>query len=74
MSETFYDGHEKIMLNLQSSNKKSTVMLYAIYLIGISKEEKLDDKILQKILKEGLPCSADGEFSADDTVEKIFKT
>ena len=51
VSETFYQGHEKIRLN-PYSNKKAVVLFYAVYLIGKSKEEVLDDSILQKILKK----------------------
>ncbi len=74
VNETFYDGHERIVLNPYTSNKKAIVMFYAVYLIGISKEEILDDKILQKILKEGLTCSANGDFIVDDDTENRLKS
>lgn len=74
MNETFYEGHEKIRLNTQSSNKKATVLFYSIYLIGMSEEERLDDKILQEILNEGLSCSANAEVVVDDEMEKNLKS
>ena len=52
MSETFYQGHEKIRLNPYTSNKKAVVLLYAVYLIGKSKEEVLDDSILHKNIEK----------------------
>lgn len=74
VNETFYEGHEKIRLNTQSSNKKATVLFYSIYLIGMSEEERLDDKILQEILNEGLSCSANAEVVVDDEMEKNLKS
>ncbi len=73
VNETFYDGHERIVLNPYTSNKKAIVMFYAVYLIGIRKEEILDDKLLQKILKEGLTFSANGDFIVDDDTENKLK-
>lgn len=52
VNEIFYEGHEKIRLNPQSSNKKATILFYSVYLIGLSQEICLDDRILQKILKK----------------------
>ena len=73
MSETFYQGHEKIMLNPYTSNKKAVVLFYAVYLIGKSKEEVLDDSILQKILKKSL-LNLNGEsFIVDDEMENKLK-
>lgn len=36
VNEIFYEGHEKIRLNPQSSNKKATILFYSVYLIGLS--------------------------------------
>lgn len=33
----------------------------------------MDDRILQKILKEGLECAADAEFIVDDEMENKLK-
>lgn len=73
VNEIFYEGHEKIRLNPQSSNKKATILFYSVYLIGLSQEICLDDRILQKILKEGLECAADAEFIVDDEMENKLK-
>lgn len=73
VNETFYNGHEKIRLNLNSSNKKAIVLFYVVYLIGISEEEKLDDEILQKIIKKGLPNISGEEFVVDDETESNLK-
>ena len=72
VSETFYQGHEKIRLN-PYSNKKAVVLFYAVYLIGKSKEEVLDDSILQKILKKSL-LNLNGEsFIVDNEMENKLK-
>lgn len=73
VNEIFHEGHEKIRLNPQSSNKKATILFYSVYLIGLSQEICLDDRILQKILKEGLECAADAEFIVDDEMENKLK-
>ena len=73
VNETFYNGHEKIRLNQNSSNKKAIVLFYVVYLIGISEEEKLDDEILQKIIKKGLPNISGEEFVVDDDIESNLK-
>lgn len=71
--ETFYEGHEKIKLNPNASDKKSIVFLYAVYLIGNSEEKELNDVILQKIVKEGLPNISNGEFIVNDEIENSLK-
>lgn len=73
VNETFYKGHETIRLNPDSSNKKATVLFYVIYLIGISKEAELNDMVLQKIIKEGLPNLTNEEFIVDDEMESNLK-
>ena len=50
------------------------MLFFAIYLIGMSKQERLDDKILQEILQEGLSCSVDAEFVMNDQMEKELKS
>lgn len=42
-------------------------------MIGISEEEKLDDGILQKIIKKGLPNISGEEFVVDDDIESNLK-
>lgn len=42
-------------------------------MIGISEEEKLDDEILQKIIKKGLPNISGEEFVVDDETESNLK-
>lgn len=42
-------------------------------MIGISEEEKLDDEILQKIIKKGLPNISGEEFVVDDDIESNLK-
>lgn len=73
VNETFHQGHEKIRLNPHTSNKKAVVLFYAVYLIGKSKEEILDDRILQKILREGLPNLNGESFIVDDEMENKLK-
>lgn len=73
VNETFYKGHEKIRLNQNSSNKKAIVLFYVVYLVGASEEENLDDEILQKIIKNGLPNLSGKEFVVDDEIENALK-
>ena len=58
---------------MNSSNKKAIVLFYVVYLIGISEEEKLDDEILQKIIKKGLPNISGEKFVVDDEIESNLK-
>lgn len=73
VNETFYKGHVKIRLNQNSSNKKAIVLFYVVYLVGASEEENLDDEILQKIIKNGLPNLSSKEFVVDDEIENALK-
>ena len=73
MNETFYEGHETIRLNPDASNKKATVLFYVVYLIGISEEAELNDRVFQKIIKEGLPNLSNEEFIIDDEMESKLK-
>ena len=65
----FPDGHSQIRINPHTRNKKTTVLFYAVYLIGISDVDRLDDKTFQRILKEKLPYINDEEMIVDDEVE-----
>lgn len=73
MNETFYKGHETIRLNPDTSNKKTTVLFYVVYLIGISEEAELNDMVLQKIIKEGLPSLTNEKVIVDDEMESNLK-
>lgn len=73
VNEIFYEGHKPIQLNTQVKNKKEIILFFAIYLIGLSKEENLNNKILQEILKEGLPCTTKGELIVDNEMENNLK-
>lgn len=48
-------------------------MFYVVYLIGISEEAELNDRVLQKIIKEGLPNLSNEEFIIDDEMESKLK-
>lgn len=73
VNEMFSEGHKPIQINPHTSNKKYTVLFYAIYLIGLSNEDELGDKVLQKILKEGFPCENDGKVIINDEMEIKLK-
>lgn len=73
VNETFYKGHERIRLNPDSSDKKAIVLFYAVYLIGISEVEKLNDAVLQKILKDGFPNLSNNSLIVDDEMENNLK-
>lgn len=73
VNETFYEGHQEIKLNPNSTNKKAVVLFYAIYLIGKSDENVLNDRILQKILKEGFSCTNGEDVVISDEMECKLK-
>lgn len=73
VTENFPQGHEPIVLNSRTSNKKATVMFYAVYLVGKSEVEYLNDSILQKILKSGIPGITAGEMIITDEMEIQLK-
>ena len=73
VTENFPKGHEPIVLNSNTSNKKATVMFYAVYLVGVSEVEDLNDSILQKILKSGFPGITAGEMVITDEREIQLK-
>ena len=73
VNENFYSDHETIRLNPDTSNKKATVLFYVVYLIGISEEPELNDMVLQKIIKEGLPNLSNEELIVDDEMENSLK-
>ncbi|WP_298527914.1 hypothetical protein [uncultured Ruminococcus sp.] len=73
VQENFFDGHSKIIINPHSSNKKAIIMLYSVYLIGLSEEKVLDDSSLQRIISKGFSCKAGEEIKVDDDLEKHIK-
>lgn len=54
VNERFPEGHAPIQFNPYSNDKKSIVLFYVVYLIGMSELEKLDDKSFQRLLKDKL--------------------
>lgn len=73
VNDTFYKGHERIRLNPDSSNKKTIVFFYVVYLIGISEVKKLNDEVLQRIIKDGLPDLSNGKLMVDNEIENKLK-
>lgn len=79
VNELFLDGHAPIQINPHTSNKKTTVLFYAVYLVGVSDVDKLDDTTFQRILKEGFSCLNKDELIVNDEIEiqlknKMLKT
>lgn len=74
VNETFPEGHLQIQLNPYSHNKKTTVLFYAVYLVGLSDIEKLDDNTFQQLLREGLPSYNGEELVITDEIEQQLKT
>lgn len=69
----FPEGHAPIRLNPHGCNKKSTVLFYAVYLVGLSGIDKLDDNIFQRLLKEKLLCCNGKEMIVTDEIEQQLK-
>lgn len=72
VKENFPEGHDPIVLNSKTKNRKATVMLYAVYLVGLSEVKDLNDNILQKILKRALNITS-GEIAITDEIEIRLK-
>lgn len=56
MNDIFSDGHEPIILNTKTSNKKSTMLFYCVFLVGKMKEE-LTDYSFHKLVKNEFALS-----------------
>lgn len=66
VGEYFNAGHEPIRLNPTFSNKKVTVLLYAVFVIGQSGRETLNDFEFQRLMKEKFAANGDGEVTITD--------
>lgn len=74
VNETFSEGHSPIQLNPYTHNKKATVLFYAVYLVGLSDIDKLDDNTFQHLLRERLPFYNGEELVVTDEIEQQLKT
>lgn len=74
VNEYFRDGHEPIVINPLTSNKKVTFLLYILMAIGNSGIETIDDHKLQQVVKSALGIGADSEIIINDALEKKLKT
>lgn len=74
VNETFSEGHSPIQLNPYTHNKKATVLFYAVYLVGLSDIDKLDDNTFQNLLRERLPFYNGEELVVTDEIEQQLKT
>lgn len=70
VNEYFRDGHEPIVINPMTSNKKVTFLLYILMAIGNSGIETIDDYKLQQVVKSALGIGSDSEITIDDALEK----
>ncbi len=73
VNDNFSDGHMPIQINPHTSNKKSAMLFYVVYLIGMSGVTELDDDVFQRIVREGLPYTNGEELIISDEIEKQFK-
>ena len=70
VKEYFFDGHEVIKLNPDSSNKKTLFLMYILFIIGRNNIEIIDDNLLQRIAKEALGMGMENKFVVTDEMEK----
>lgn len=73
VSEYFSVEHEPIRLNPKSNNKKVTMLLYAVFVVGKSGIETLDDHIFQRLMKENFAVNGEREFIITDELEIQLK-
>lgn len=73
VNDYFYEGHEPIKLNPVSTNKKTTFLLYILFVIGMSGIKIIDGKGLQEIAKRALGLSNDTEFVINNEIEKNMR-
>jgi hypothetical protein len=70
VNDVFRAGHEPIVLNTKTSNKKATMLFYCVYLIG-KMDEKLTDSSFQKLIKKEFASSED--IVVTDELEEQLK-
>lgn len=73
VNEYFREGHQPIVINPVTSNKKDTFLFYILMVIGNSGIETIDDRKLQQIVKSALGIGANSEIIIDDTLENKLK-
>lgn len=70
VNDVFKIGHEPIVLNTKTSNKKSTMLFYCVYLIG-KMDETLTDSSFKKMVKKEFASSE--EIIVTDELEEHLK-
>lgn len=70
VKEYFSDGHEPIILNPNSSNKKTVLFFYILFVIGRDNIEHIDDRSLQDIAKKALDMGVKSELIVTDEIEE----
>ena len=73
VNEYFGEGHELIKLNPASSNKKISMLLYAVFVVGKSSMKTLNDSKFQELMKKTFILNGNNEFIVTDELEKEFK-
>lgn len=73
VKDYFYDGHAKIKLNPNTSNKKTTVLFYTVFLVGKSGIKDLDDNKFQSLLRENFTHLIGDQIVITDDFEKQLK-
>ena len=73
VKDYFYDGHAKIILNPNTSNKKTTVLFYTVFLVGKSGIKELDDNKFQSLLRENFTHLIGDQIVITDDLEKQLK-
>ena len=74
VNDYFYEGHAPIKINPNSGNKKTLFLLFILMKIGVVNLEKIDDKSLNKIVKQSLEVNESNEIVLNDKLIKKLET
>lgn len=72
VNDLFRDGHDPIILNTKSSNKKSTFLFYCLYLIG-KIDGQITDSAFQNLVKNEFNINISDEIVITDELEELLK-
>lgn len=73
VNDYFCAGHEPIKLNPSTSNKKVTILFYAVFVVGQSGVKTLDDSVFQRLIKEKFSLNGDNDITVTDELEMQIK-
>lgn len=73
IGDYFGSEHEPIILNPHSMTKKQTVLFFAVFVIGQSGIESLEDSVFQSIMRDTFALSGDSVIDVTDSLELQLK-